>query len=448
MTKVGTANYTWDNNGNLTNDGSANYLYDRANRLISTTLGGVTTQFSYNGDGARLRQVVAGVPTTYTQDLAAPLPVVLQSKTGATTTKYVYSLGTRPLAQNSTAWEYLLPDALGSVRQIADANGNVTLAESYEPYGSVLTSNGTATSIFGYGGEQLDTSGLIYLRARYLQPRLGIFLSRDPWDGDVMQPGSVNGFNYTKENPVNEIDPSGKMSFFSCEYQSNNYPGSSRVYAEGAAAVATGYAGKWGAWIGVEVAYNLDTLERATFDVRGFVIERLSLLGIGRADYVAVGSGKSVQDYGVNNPASDLSRDYRGPFINDCGGISQGAGFVGLLGESACVFRAKEGDFIGESAGIFTGYDVGIPNPVKPWEGLPVAISWYELNYTPVAHKRYLSVQQMAKDILSGDQSPAFWHVVDLPNSSLTDIVKPIRIATAALLYAIQLNKGNLPTYQ
>ncbi len=62
------------------------------------------------------------VPTTYTQDLAAPLPVVLQAKSGTATTQYLYSLGTRPLAQNGGAWEYLLPDALGSVRQIADAN--------------------------------------------------------------------------------------------------------------------------------------------------------------------------------------------------------------------------------------------------------------------------------------------------------------------------------------
>jgi RHS repeat-associated protein len=48
----------------------------------------------------------------------------------------------------------------------------VTLAESYEPYGSVLTSTGTASSIFGYAGEEIDTSGLIYLRARYMQPIL------------------------------------------------------------------------------------------------------------------------------------------------------------------------------------------------------------------------------------------------------------------------------------
>jgi hypothetical protein len=52
------------------------------------------------------------------------------------------------------------------VRQIANAIGNLTLAKSYEPYGSVLTSTGTARSIFGYAGEQIDTYiKLLFLRA-------------------------------------------------------------------------------------------------------------------------------------------------------------------------------------------------------------------------------------------------------------------------------------------
>jgi RHS repeat-associated protein len=101
--------------------------------------------------------------------------------------QYVYALGTRPLAQNGGAWEYLLADALGSVRQIVDGSGNVTLAESYQPYGSLLTSSGSGSSIFGYAGEQFDTTGLIYLRARYMNPTLGIFLSHDPSSGNMMR---------------------------------------------------------------------------------------------------------------------------------------------------------------------------------------------------------------------------------------------------------------------
>jgi hypothetical protein len=36
----------------------------------------------------------------------------------------------------------------------------VTLAKSYEPYGSVLTSAGTASSIFAYVGKQIALKSL------------------------------------------------------------------------------------------------------------------------------------------------------------------------------------------------------------------------------------------------------------------------------------------------
>jgi RHS repeat-associated protein len=134
----------------------------------------------------------------------------LQVRTGSTTTRYLYALGTRPLAQNSGSWEYLLPDALGSVRQIVDASGNVTLAESYEPYGTILTSNGTASSIFAYAGEQIDTYiKLLFLRARYLNPRLGIFMTEDTARGIASLPLSMHLYLYAWANPVNRIDPSG-----------------------------------------------------------------------------------------------------------------------------------------------------------------------------------------------------------------------------------------------
>jgi RHS repeat-associated protein len=205
--------FAWDANGNLLQDGSTVYVYDFANRLISTTLGGVNTQFAYNGDGIRLRLIEAGTLTTYMQDYAAPLPVVLQAKTGSASTQYVYSLGTRPLAEyEAAAWEYLLPDPLGSVRQIADNSGSVTLLKSYEPYGSVLNSQGSATSIVGYAGEQMDAYiKLVFLRARYYSPDTARFLSKDVWQGDYTGPLSLNGWNYVEGNPVNRVDPSGKV---------------------------------------------------------------------------------------------------------------------------------------------------------------------------------------------------------------------------------------------
>jgi hypothetical protein len=53
---------------------------------------------------------------------------------------------------------------------------------------------------------------LIYLRARYMNPRLGIFLARDPWAGDTMNPISINGWNYGSDNPVSYDDPSGLIT--------------------------------------------------------------------------------------------------------------------------------------------------------------------------------------------------------------------------------------------
>jgi YD repeat-containing protein len=139
LTGVNGQAYTWDDDGNLVNDGAKAYTYDQANRLKSVNGSGVAVTYAYNGDGARLRQIIAGVPTTYTQDLVAPLPVILQAQTGTATTQYLYGLGTHPLAQRTTAWDYLLPDALGSVRQIADVNGYLIRTQDNEPYGSVLS---------------------------------------------------------------------------------------------------------------------------------------------------------------------------------------------------------------------------------------------------------------------------------------------------------------------
>jgi YD repeat-containing protein len=138
LTSVNGQAYTWDDNGNLVNDGTKAYTFDQANRMKAVNGSGASVTYAYNGEGVRLKQIVNSTVTTYTQDLAVPLPVVLQSKTGANAMQYVYALGTRPLAQYGSAWEYLLADALGSVRQIVDANGNVTLAESYAPATQLL----------------------------------------------------------------------------------------------------------------------------------------------------------------------------------------------------------------------------------------------------------------------------------------------------------------------
>jgi RHS repeat-associated protein len=81
------------------------------------------------------------------------------------------------------------------------------------PYGEPLWAQGTAISRYAFTGEDYDQSvGLLFLRARYMNPTLGVFLARDPWSGDAMRPGSMNGWNYAQDNPVRFTDPSGRIS--------------------------------------------------------------------------------------------------------------------------------------------------------------------------------------------------------------------------------------------
>jgi RHS repeat-associated protein len=105
---------------------------------------------------------------------------------------------------------YHLGDALGSVRQLADATGTVTLARNFEPFGSTLISAGSGSSVWQFTGEARDAStGLTFLRARYLSSATGRFLSRDEWAGDLKAPLTLNKYLYVSVNPINFIDPTG-----------------------------------------------------------------------------------------------------------------------------------------------------------------------------------------------------------------------------------------------
>ena len=92
-----------------------------------------------------------------------------------------------------------------------DVDGDVTLAQSFRPYGWLMSSTGTGRSAYGFAGEWTDEVGLVYLRARYYAPTHGRFLTRDPWGGDLEQPITLHPYHYVGQNPINHIDPSGLL---------------------------------------------------------------------------------------------------------------------------------------------------------------------------------------------------------------------------------------------
>jgi hypothetical protein len=54
---------------------------------------------------------------------------------------------------------------------------------------------------------------LVFLRARWFAPADGIFLGKDPLEGDIRRSQSMNGWGYAEGNPINSVDPAGLERF-------------------------------------------------------------------------------------------------------------------------------------------------------------------------------------------------------------------------------------------
>jgi RHS repeat-associated protein len=168
-----------------------NYTYDSANRLIAVDGAEIDTAMSYNGLGQRLSMTASNVTTQYVMDGNNPL---MATSNGNNTT-FLYGLGA--VAEKTTTWNYALPDGGNTPRQLTDADGEVTLATRYTPWGDTLELNGTGNFTFGYFGGLMDeATGLLYVgNGQYYDPATGRFLTRDA--------------NSTSPNPYVPFDPTG-----------------------------------------------------------------------------------------------------------------------------------------------------------------------------------------------------------------------------------------------
>jgi RHS repeat-associated protein len=207
LTNAGGVSFTWDDNGNLLNDGAKSYSYDFANRLTAINGQGSSFSFGYDGLDNRFRQTINGQTTTYMLDKAAGLSQVLYDGTAT----YYYGLG-RISQQKNGVSDYFLTDGLGSVRQLANQSGSVSFGQAFDPFGNSIGRSGQGGSSYGYAGEWTDNSGLQNLRARYYSPTQGRFLTKDPFSGFLNQPSTLNAYAYATNNPVLMSDPSGKIA--------------------------------------------------------------------------------------------------------------------------------------------------------------------------------------------------------------------------------------------
>jgi RHS repeat-associated protein len=206
MTAAGAASVTVDAKGNLTARGADTFAFNQANRLTSATVGATTESYTYDGDGNRATRQIGGSPAIqYVTDPTGRLPLTIADGTR----KYIYGLGLAYVV-NGNAIEIVHPDRLGSIRAITDATGVVTATYRYDEWGTLTVATGSSTQPFAYTGELHDLTGLTYLRARYEDPSLGRFLSRDPIAGNPRSCQTLNRYSYVLNNPVTLVDPTGR----------------------------------------------------------------------------------------------------------------------------------------------------------------------------------------------------------------------------------------------
>jgi RHS repeat-associated protein len=214
--------------------------YDGENRMISYTNSGVTTAYSYDGDGRRVKRVVGS---------GGPSPV---------TTVFVYNAGGQLVAEytDSTSpppgpggTSYLTTDYLGSTRVVTGplSGGSVAVRARYDylPFGEELASGtGGRTVGMGYGGadgtrqkftqkERDPESELDYFLARYYSSAQGRFTSADGVfnDSDPAVPQSWNKYAYVRNNPLRYIDPTGEKADVSINTDEENKTGKVAIKA-------------------------------------------------------------------------------------------------------------------------------------------------------------------------------------------------------------------------
>ena len=221
---AGTTTYTYDAEGNqLTQQvpvtGTTTHTWDYENLLTRMHLpGGGRSTITYNWQDKRVQAEDAGGSSKLIWDGEN----LLLETDGSDVTQVVYTLepeqyGNQISQRRSGATHYYHFDGLGSTDRLTDASETVTDNYTYKAFGVAVTATGSTINPFRYVGRMgyyFDTTtGLYYVRARWLRTENGRWMSRDPLGFESLDesfPNIANAlYGYVSSRPTIFQDPTG-----------------------------------------------------------------------------------------------------------------------------------------------------------------------------------------------------------------------------------------------
>ena len=163
-------------------------------------------------DGLRRTKTVNGETTTHVYDGQELMVDIGKSVYEAD----VYVRGTGLISSRAfyngmtSDVTYYLQNAHGDVVNLTSETGDKTKTYRYDAFGVEKNSDENDENPFRFSGEYFDKeTGTIYLRARYYDPEIGRFISRDTVTGTANDPLSLNLYTYCRNNPIPLNDPDG-----------------------------------------------------------------------------------------------------------------------------------------------------------------------------------------------------------------------------------------------